>query len=921
MRKVTLRGALASVCALVVPTAAPAVTNHGDFLGTSVDFLQVTEETLSADAEPLWNAPTLGGTGDQLAFFPTGFASLCAAGSSDVTTSELRTTITAHPGGHIDNVALVEAGDVTLIKFPPFGDATTNASASLSGTLTVTETTTGPITPVAIPFTGTFTPQSSYALPTDFGTKGWSGSITIDVANEPQLGGALATVAELELTNHLAANCGAGATNGNIQKKSVAGPSVAIMVNPVECNLELDKTCCVTQPVLPDLDSCDGSLTRLLLEYTGDKCSSSDNEQGGHFSCYGHRRIGEDAELDVLSPYIVATPDTDLDYGEVVELTSSNGVFGQKTKLKVSDDWYRRQYLKIDTSCLRAIGCGDQFGAFEVVGIESTLGGFVDCNAPPPEPECAPDGDPVGTPCDEKLVDMVLEYNGQACQNPLPNPQNGEATCSGDATGAGTVGVVYAGKFPYAHKITPSSGINDGDRIRVTSTLQSGGLFPNQKLLITNSDGVVQTVEFHVSCSQPLALGDEFGSFKLVEFTTKAGTSVALGGGGGPADACEVPLAPPGPHCSSDLRGLTLVYIGDFLGLGCTVSNPQGGYGTCSGVADPGDPVSVSVSSPLVAEPTEQIEFGDLVTLTSTNWEGDLPGLTNLTVTGAGGSQSLQIKTSCQKPLSLGDRFGSFVVFGMDREEEGPISLGGAIQYQYKVTNPNASTVDNVQVSDDQLGVIASGASIPPGGEQTFVKGATLFGTTTNVATATGDVTGNICTPGVDQVTINVLAPPPGSFYCSEPISELTLIWNGSQTVDIKAWKGNENFSMLLESFDDVEPGDAITVAGLGGGYPTFEIFNSAGTLKLGESTFDLWCNDPSMNSLEDCGKNNGNLKANYSYLINDWLLEGMVDSDEELACTPGLVPNPPSCGFGPELMLVLPGLLLWHRRRLRKEA
>ena len=91
--------------------------------------------------------------------------------------------------------------------------------------------------------------------------------------------------------------------------------------------------------------------------------------------------------------------------------------------------------------------------------------------------------------------------------------------------------------------------------------------------------------------------------------------------------------------------------------------------------------------------------------------------------------------------------------------------------------------------------------------------------------------------------------------------------------------------------------------------------------MKLGESKFDLSCNDTSMNGLEDCGKNNGNLKYNYSSLINDWLLEGMKDSNETLACTPGLVPNPPACGFGPELVVLMPGLMWLHRRRLRKEA
>jgi hypothetical protein len=553
--------------------------------------------------------------------------------------------------------------------------------------------------------------------------------------------------------------------------------------------------------------------------------------------------------------------------------------------------------------------------------MQSTLGGVVDCNAPPPAPECAPSGDAPGTPCDAKLVDMVLEYNGQPCQVPLANPQLGEATCSGNATGATNVGVTYAGKFGYAHTVLPASGINNGDRIRVTSTLQSGGLFPNQKLVISDGGGVRQTVEFHVSCSKPLALGDEFGSFKLVEWTTKNGTQLAIGSSNpGPYESCEVPLAPPGPHCTSDLKSLSLVYIADYLAAGCTVSNPQGGYGTCSGVANPGDPVSIAVAAGLEATPFDMVEFGDVVSITPTAVGADLPSFVNFTVMGAGGNQAIQVKTSCYKPLSLGDRFGSFVVFGMDREEEGPISLGGNVQYQYKVTNPSDVAVGNIAVSDDQLGVIASGASLAPGGSQTFTKSATLYGTTDNVATVTGDSQGNICLPGTDTVTVGVLAPPPGSFYCSPPINEVTMIWNGSQTVDIKAWHGVVGASMLNQ-FDDVAPGDAITVSGLGGATPVWEIFNSAGTVRLGESKFDLSCEDTSMNSLEDCGKNNGNGKWNHLGLNNDWLLEGMKDTNEELACTPGLVPNPPACGFGPELVLIMPGLMWLHRRRLRKQA
>jgi uncharacterized repeat protein (TIGR01451 family) len=905
------------VAASLAALPSAATVNHGDFPGTGVDFLQVSETTQTAgDPEPIWGAPTLAVTGTQLLFTPPAFLSTCTAGGNDTTASELTTTIASQSGVHIEVLQLQEAGDAVLTSFPPFGTAATNASAAMSGTVTVIEDISGPITPVVIPFTGTFTPSGSFALPTNFGASSWTGNINVDIASAVPN----ATKVVVSLSNTLVTHCAPGGTSATIQKKAVSGPAVALAVNPQECELEVDKTCCVTQPVLPDLDSCDGKLERLILEYTGDGCGSCNNNQGGQLFCHGRRSLGDGADIHVLTPGVTATPSQDLEIGDVVELTSTGGLFGSKTKLKVSDGWWRRQYLKVDTSCERAIACGDQLGAFKVVGIESTLGGVVDCNAPPPPPTCAPTGDPVGTPCNDKVVDMVFEYNGQACQSPLPNPQSGFAKCSGNATGASNVGIVYTGPYGYKQTVLPSSGINNGDRIRVTSTVAGSGLNGLQSFKITDSSGVRQKIDMKVSCDKPFKLGDEFGSLKVVEFTTKSGQHVALGGDPGPFQSCEVPLAPPGPHCTSDLSSLSLVYIGNYLGAGCTVSNGQGGLGTCSGVADPGDPVSVTVPGFLTADPPDQIEFGDIVTITP-NQADQLNYVTNLTVAGAGGSQAIQIKTSCTKPLNLGDRFGSFVVFGMDREDDGAISLGGNVQYQYKVTNPGDTAVGNVSLTDDQLGTIASGVSLAPGASQTFTKDATLFGTTTNVATANGDATGSVCTPGTDQLTVNVTAPPPGSFYCSEPIKELTLIWNGAQTVNVRAWSGVENYTTLLDGFDDVAPGDAITVSGLSAAmFPTFEIFNTSGA-KIGESTFDLWCNDPAMNAVEDCGKNVGNLKFDFPYLNNDWLLEGMVDSNETLACTPGLVPQPPSCGFGPELMLVMPGLFWLYRRRLKQQA
>jgi hypothetical protein len=897
----------------LAPSVAAAQVSHPDVIGVGVDFLQITEDTLTAgDPEPIWGAPQLAGAGDQLAFFPPNFTSQCTAGASDTTTSLLTLTIQAQGNNTINNLVLAENGDVVLSSFPPFGTNATNASAALSGTVTVVEDSSGPIAPVVIPFNGTISPVGTFQLPTHFGTNLWNGTIAIDIAGVV----ANAKKIELALDNTLSSNCAPGNTSAKIQKKVVSGPSVAIMVNPIECALELNKTCCVTQPVLPDLGQCEGDMVSMTLEFTGDKCSASNNDQGHSFKCHGRRKVEAPASLSFHDPNLSATSMTDIEIGEEVTITSATGTLGDYTRFHVDGPWGYGQSLRINTSCEKAFQCGDQFGAFEVTGFESTLGGVVDCNAPPPPPVCAGIGDPVGTPCDAKLVEMILEYNGRDCQSPLPNPQGGEATCSGDATGASNVSIVYTGPFAFRQKTSPASNINDGDRIRVTATWK-GGLFPNQQFRITDQSGVLQTVDFHVSCSQPLALGDAFGSLKLVGFTTKAGTKVELGSGNdGRLEACEVPLLPPKPHCTSDLTEITLVYIGNHLDLGCSVSNNQSGYASCSGVADPGDPVSIVPGAGLQADNTGPIEFGDLVTLTPSSGS-TLPTFTALSVTGAGGSQSISFKTSCHKPLSLGDRFGSFVVYGMNRTEDGPITLGGNVQYQYTVTNPNELPVDNVTLNDSELGEVVSGVTLAPGESRTFIATGTLLGTTTNVATVSGDILGDYCTEAEDSVTSTVIVPPNGAFTCScgQSLTELTLEWSGAQTVDVKVWDGAPG-STLLNQWDNVAPGTKKTASGFTVEDATYEIFDATGTTKLGESKFRLTCQDHAMNGVEDCGKFQGNGKYDDPGLINTWILDGMVDDDETLSCTPTVVAPPPPCGFGPEILVALAGLVWLNRRR-----
>jgi hypothetical protein len=950
VRAINLVATLVSI-SILTPAAAFAQVNYGDFLGTGVDFLQVTETTQTPpDPAVLWDTPFLNGVGNGLLFFPPDFTSTCAAGSSDITSSQLTTTIMAQGANTLDLVMLLESGDVTLTKFPPFGDPTTNASASIGGFLTVIEDTGGPIVPVVIPFAGTFVPTSTFSLPGDFGASVWQASFTVDVAAQVPN----ATKAILQLDNTLDSNCGAGATNGKIQKKSVGGPTVALIINPVECTLDIDKTCCVPQPPLPGGDICDGKGVRAVFEVVGGDCTDTTNQQEGEAKCSGPNPI-VDPMTDTVSVAfrkaqdaneMTVTPDTGLAVGDTFEIASiSDPNLKNQLKLLVTGPG-GTQNQEVHVSCSRALRCGDQFGSLMLVEFESDLAGTVVCTdpeAPQTATRCVAPSAPQGTSCDSKLTEAVFRFTPSACQNPLPNPQGGSAECIGDASDTNLpVSVIYTGNKPDRIVVSPAAGIDDGDTIRLSATGKPD-LEPNVKLLIQDASGVQQVLEFHVSCSQPLACGDVFGSLTLTGFTTKNGLEVECDPIPPPspifADACEVPLAPPSPHCTSKVNELTLVYIGDFLGEGCTVSNPQDGSASCTGVADPGDPVSVTITNDPIkvsADPATGIPFGGLVTISRE--DGGLPTELGSTlefdVTGAGGTQSLVIHTSCSKPLNLGDRFGSFGVFAIDRKDDGLLSLGGEVEYQYKVTADagNPATADNVSVDDNVFGNIVSGETLDPGEMKTFFVTKTLFGSETNTATVSGDIGGDLCLGAVDSVDVTVTAPPQGSFDCTaaQPIDEITMTWNGLVDVHVVAWDGDVGSTRLVHTFmedwaDPVVPGEDFTVSGMGGSpndqvWQIFDATDPAQPVLIGHSKFHISCSDDDMSGIEDCGKAQGDGKSDDPGFINGWLLEGM-SGDQKLACTPGESIVPSTCGLGFELFFVMPGLFWLHRRRLRKTA
>lgn len=144
-----------------------------------------------------------------------------------------------------------------------------------------------------------------------------------------------------------------------------------------------------------------------------------------------------------------------------------------------------------------------------------------------------------------------------------------------------------------------------------------------------------------------------------------------------------------------------------------------------------------------------------------------------------------------------------------------------------------------------------------------------------------------------------VMPPPSEPFVCrdAKPIDSISMIWNGVQTVNIKAWKGTVG-STLLETINGIKQGDEVTVSGYARSPNDvyWEIFDAASD-KIGESTFHLSCSDEDMNGPEDCGNPEGDGKGKTGYL-NLWKFDGMAGNGLILDCTPTPVEPSDNCSF-----------------------
>lgn len=130
-------GVLAAAVMMTAGTAWATPISYGNRSGTTVDFLNITEDS-GTDPLPLYDGrpggPTV--TGDTLEFQPTAnFSSGSPDGMStgDTTDGLLRLVIQAHQGFKIDTITLGEFGDFSLLAVTGASSAAT-ATGTLFGT-------------------------------------------------------------------------------------------------------------------------------------------------------------------------------------------------------------------------------------------------------------------------------------------------------------------------------------------------------------------------------------------------------------------------------------------------------------------------------------------------------------------------------------------------------------------------------------------------------------------------------------------------------------------------------------------------------------------------------------------------------------------------------------------------------------------
>jgi hypothetical protein len=164
-----------------IPSSLANPINYGDFMGTSVTWVDVTEAS-ATDNLPLFDMPTP--AGDSLNFDPIGFSASATglAPPIDLTDGQLLFMVVAKPGKAIANIKFAESGVTTVTGV---GTDLTYTDVSAEGMLEINEVDGNPIDVIDVPISLIFSHRADgqWQLVTDGEalTLPWTGMQFIDL--------------------------------------------------------------------------------------------------------------------------------------------------------------------------------------------------------------------------------------------------------------------------------------------------------------------------------------------------------------------------------------------------------------------------------------------------------------------------------------------------------------------------------------------------------------------------------------------------------------------------------------------------------------------------------------------------------------------------------------------------------------------
>ena len=129
--------------------------------------------------------------------------------------------------------------------------------------------------------------------------------------------------------------------------------------------------------------------------------------------------------------------------------------------------------------------------------------------------------------CDAgKLRAVTMEYTGDGCDVTSHGQETEKVSCSGDPMDEMMVRIVATDKQDLSDpkaKVWFDDVVELNDEFEIDAVnAGEDGLKSSTYVTIFNMNGdVLQTANFHTSCSQPLRLGDQFGSLSLSGSTPK----------------------------------------------------------------------------------------------------------------------------------------------------------------------------------------------------------------------------------------------------------------------------------------------------------------------------------------------------------------------------------------------------------------